>query len=237
MVAHWKVKGKTYPQRQDAVQWVEATLSPKMKNPPGTARRLDLSAEERAWRDEKNAERRLRRARRRMREKVRARELTRMGTLTYAENVQCREQVKADFERFARLMRRWLGQKQFRYVAVTERQKRGAWHIHFLTDRYLPQNTVARLWGHGWVSMNKVPHVNAACNYLVKYLAKGAADLSPHENLYWCSNGLLDVLVEWCQEFEHYEDAVSLLFALVGAEGYYWQAEEEPYWYVNNFSQ
>ena len=52
----------------------------------------------------------------------------RLFTLTYRENVLDREQVKEDFTRFVRLARRELG--EWAYVAVLERQDRGAYHIH-----------------------------------------------------------------------------------------------------------
>jgi hypothetical protein len=58
----------------------------------------------------------------------------RLFTLSYRENVIDRERVKQDFWRFLRLVRKgWGGLKgipEWKYVAVTEQQERGAFHIH-----------------------------------------------------------------------------------------------------------
>lgn len=52
----------------------------------------------------------------------------RLFTLTYRENVQDRQRVRADFQRFLRLVRKVY--PHWQYVAVLERQDRGAFHIH-----------------------------------------------------------------------------------------------------------
>jgi len=61
-------------------------------------------------------------------------EADRLFTLTYRRNEQDREQVKADFKKFLRLVRKgWKGQggiPDWHYVAVLELQDRGAYHIH-----------------------------------------------------------------------------------------------------------
>lgn len=71
-----------------------------------------------------------------------------MWTLTYRENVTDREQVLRHLKEFARRVRGVL--PGWKYVAVLERQKRGAWHIHLAThalDKYvLQRGVVVKSW-------------------------------------------------------------------------------------------
>jgi hypothetical protein len=73
------------------------------------------------------------RARRNMRLRCKGMGLDVLGTLTYRENVQDRDRVLADWKEFVRRLRRVL--PSFAYVAVLEKQKRGALHIHFACRR------------------------------------------------------------------------------------------------------
>lgn len=51
----------------------------------------------------------------------------RMITLTYRENMQDKARLKCDFDSLRRRLGALGG---FQYVAVAERQQRGAWHLH-----------------------------------------------------------------------------------------------------------
>lgn len=73
------------------------------------------------------------RARRVMRQRCKGMGLDVLGTLTYRENVQDRERVLSDWKEFVRRLRRVL--PSFAYVAVLEKQKRGALHLHFACRR------------------------------------------------------------------------------------------------------
>lgn len=73
------------------------------------------------------------RARRVMRQRCKGMGLDVLGTLTYRENVQDRDRVLADWKEFVRRLRRVL--PSFAYVAVLEKQKRGALHLHFACRR------------------------------------------------------------------------------------------------------
>ncbi|TDY52721.1 hypothetical protein BX592_1043 [Paraburkholderia rhizosphaerae] len=50
-----------------------------------------------------------------------------MITLTYRENMQDKTRLKRDFDSLRRRLGALGG---FQYVAVAERQQRGAWHLH-----------------------------------------------------------------------------------------------------------
>lgn len=73
------------------------------------------------------------RAKRQMRRRCKALGLDVLGTLTYRENVQDRARVLRDWKEFVRRLRRVL--PGFAYVAVVEKQKRGALHLHFACKR------------------------------------------------------------------------------------------------------
>lgn len=66
---------------------------------------------------------------------------------------------------------------KIKYLAVIEFQERGAVHYHVLSDiPYIPQKTLQELWGHGFVYINKVQHVDNIGAYIVKYMTKDTSD-------------------------------------------------------------
>lgn len=119
-------------------------------------------------------------------------------TLTYAENFQDVKQADKDFKAFIRKFKRVMKQKDFKYLAVREFQKRGAIHYHILTswkiDEYLAVNEeyikqleveIARdIWGHGFVDVKPLCRANSKHKkyngkpvdnvgaYLSKYMSK-----------------------------------------------------------------
>jgi hypothetical protein len=104
----------------------------------------DMNEREQEQRQAANWERAVRRAKQSIRWLCKQMAADRLFTLTYRANVEDREQVKADFKEFLRLVRkggfnyrtkggeirRAPPQKGWKYVAVLERQDRGALHIH-----------------------------------------------------------------------------------------------------------
>lgn len=102
------------------------------------------------FQQETNHERAVRRAKQQIRWLTKNMGADRLFTLTYRENVEDRERVRRDFKEFLRLVRkgftaltdvveegltvtkkvRYAPQENWLYVAVLERQERGAFHIH-----------------------------------------------------------------------------------------------------------
>lgn len=78
-----------------------------------------------------NRERAVRRAKQRVRHLSKAMIVNSLWTLTYRENVQDRELVLRHLKEFVRRAKRVLG--DWRYIAVLERQERGAYHVHLAT--------------------------------------------------------------------------------------------------------
>lgn len=90
-----------------------------------TRRRTD---EEQAERDEENRKRSTKRARQSVRHLVKCLFADHMLTFTYRENVEDRDRVARDWKEFVRLFR--LRYPEWHYLAVLEKQERGAYHIH-----------------------------------------------------------------------------------------------------------
>lgn len=98
-------------------------------------------------------------------------------TLTFRENVQDLEWANDQFKKFIqRLNYHVTGEKKavIKYVVVVEFQKRGAVHYHtlFFNLPYVPHDELEKVWGHGWVSINAIDHVDDLGAYLGKYMIK-----------------------------------------------------------------
>lgn len=108
-------------------------------------------------------------------------ENVRWVTLTYAENMQDRERLYKDFEKFWKRFLYYCKTHDIakpEYIAVAEPQGRGAWHMHLLIiwdgpAPYLHNDTVfSPLWGHGFTSIKAVKrNVDNFGAYFSAYLA------------------------------------------------------------------
>lgn len=120
-----------------------------------------------------------RRARSRLRQLVLSANADHLLTLTYRENVTDLKQASHDLSRFNRAVRTHL--PGWMYVAVPEKQKRGAWHWHLAVVGRQDVVLLRKLWRHvvgeGNIDVQKPkPGVNrrlSIVKYLGKYLAKG----------------------------------------------------------------
>ena len=128
---------------------------------------------------EDNKDRAVRRARSTMRKKILAFGLDHMLTLTYRENITDFQTASNDLGRFLRLLKRHL--HDFHYIAVPERQERGAWHWHLALKGRQDVALLRQVWrkvvGEGNIDVQK-PKAGqnqrlALVKYLSKYLAKG----------------------------------------------------------------
>lgn len=121
----------------------------------------------------------------------------RMITLTYRENMVDKARLKKDFD----ALRRRLGKVQsFQYVAVAERQKRGAWHLHVAVKGRQNYRVLRSIWrsvvgeNNGNIDVRNpfrekgLRHKLAS--YLSKYITKDFADHALNEKRYWTSRGV-----------------------------------------------
>lgn len=95
-------------------------------------------------------------------------------TLTYAENMTDTERLYADFKKFNMRLKYYL-KRPYEYIVAMEPQGRGAWHAHLVLifkDKapYIPNEDMARVWGHGFTTTKKLDDVDNVGAYLTAYL-------------------------------------------------------------------
>lgn len=164
---------------------------------PGCYRGRALTDDELAVRRKANHERSVRRAKTMVRRKVKNVVAGGEGyflTLTYRENMQDYDRFLSDFEEFVSRVRDVF--PGFAYVAVAERQKRGAWHVHLVTNIHMDVRQWSELWGHGYVWIERARECRRAIRYITKYLQKAfEREEMAGKKRYLCSQGLLDDVV------------------------------------------
>lgn len=173
--------------------------------------------------DAENRDRSVRRARQIACQRIKAIKADRLLTLTYRENVKDRDRVVKDWQRFVRRVRKVQG---FEYVAVLERQKRGAYHVHVAIRGRQNYRVLRSVWlsivgpGMGNIDVRNpwreraLRHKLAA--YLSKYVGKGFEGEAPGARRVWCSEGIAVpertlLTVAWSSWPEIVAEAVQLL--------------------------
>jgi len=103
-------------------------------------------------------------------------------TFTYKENVTDIDLAWSDWHAFMKKMRRRFG--TLHALSVMEFQKRGAIHFHCIFFNLPPvveaqerkTRTIADLWGHGFVDIERIRSAKNVGAYVCKYLNKSADD-------------------------------------------------------------
>ena len=98
-------------------------------------------------------------------------------TLTYAENMQDRERLYKDFEKFMKKLKyAYKDVSSVDYLSVVEPQARGAWHMHVLLrfndidTVFLDGDELRRLWPHGFHTVKSLRDVDNIGAYVSAYL-------------------------------------------------------------------
>lgn len=98
-------------------------------------------------------------------------------TLTYAENMTDTVRLYRDNDKFMKRLRyKYKNISSIDYLNVIEPQERGAWHNHLLLrfndlDKiYIPNDEMAKIWGHGFVTIRSLKEVDNIGAYLSAYL-------------------------------------------------------------------
>jgi hypothetical protein len=108
-------------------------------------------------------------------------ERTSFLTLTTKENIQNRYEFNLLFDKFIKRLNYNIyhsKKRLIKYIAVLERQKRGAWHAHILlfSFPFIPHKELLTIWGLGAVRINKLNSLDDSSNagrYVAKYMEKG----------------------------------------------------------------
>jgi hypothetical protein len=80
----------------------------------------------------------------------------------------------------------------FTYLSIIEFQQRGAVHYHFLCNLpYIKTSEVEKIWGHGFIKINKIKNVTNLGAYVCKYLQKDIEDERLfNKKKYFCSENI-----------------------------------------------
>lgn len=92
--------------------------------------------------------------------------------------------TNVQFKKFIQRLRYWCKKNgkpdNFKYLAVIEFQdenKRGAVHYHLISNiGYIPHEELERIWGMGFIGINRIENVDNIGAYISKYMAKDLGD-------------------------------------------------------------
>jgi hypothetical protein len=185
-----------------------------------------------------NQDRAARRARSRLRQLILATRADHLLTLTYRGNVTDFERACEDLSKFVRVVK---GRKpDWTYIAVAERQKRGAWHWHLAVrgrqDVGLLRASWRRVVGDGNIDVAAARSSRHAAplalvRYLGKYLAKGfAEDRELNARRFRASLRIQVPTQSLALPLEFRGKAVAFaiqeLYRATGSVGFVWQADD-----------
>ena len=184
-------------------------------NPDRITRFKEEGVELTALEKQINHDRSIRRARQQIRFLAQKMQADRLLTLTYRAVIEDREKVKADFTRFIRLVRKgWKGVQGhpgWQYVAVLEKQERGAYHIHCAVHGWQMITLLRAAWykalgGQGNEKGECTPgqvnvtsprnggrrqwQVRQLAGYITKYLGETFTQMEAEKRRYWHSKDL-----------------------------------------------
>lgn len=208
-------------------------------------RQIDKPEQSEEDRAAANLARSVRRSRQRVRHTIKAMEADHMLTLTYRENMQDADKLKADYKRFVRMMVARF--PSWKYCAVRETQERGALHLHIAVKGRQPLNYIRTCWyiAIGGFADDKGENTKGAINvrapsrfsgrqgksvkwkveklagYLTKYLGKEFEGASEHHaKRYWHSKGIDGIEVQkfWLGS-TNFKDAIVECHNLVYGRG------------------
>lgn len=176
----------------------------------GPKKRIEeMEPELRQQKDEENRTRSIRRARQSIRWLVQSIEADHMVTLSYRENMQDIDRLKADYDYFRRLVQ--ARYPDWKYVCVVEKQDRGAYHLHIAVKGHQDLNYLRYCWykvlgcagATGESVMGQIDitkplgryrngtqytfHQDKLAAYLTKYMHKAFEEAEHHSKRYWAS--------------------------------------------------
>ena len=102
-------------------------------------------------------------------------------TLTFKDNVKDVDLANYEFKKFIqRLNYEVYGGKcnELKYTVVPEFQKRGAVHYHviFYNLPFIKADVIEKVWGNGFIKINKIDNIDNVGAYVCKYMVKDFDD-------------------------------------------------------------
>lgn len=123
---------------------------------------------------------------------------TKFMTLTFKDNIQDITYTNYEFNKFIKRLNFGLyhdKKQKLKYIAVWEKQKRGAIHYHiiFFDFPYINLKKLQEIWGHGFVKINKID-VDSKDNrgrYVSKYFSKDIDEKNYKQKAFFKSRNLI----------------------------------------------
>ncbi len=153
---------------------------------------------------ERNNEVAARRARQELRKRSKSIQANHMVTLTTKKNITDLDEFHALFKQWRRIMSKHAA---FHYVAVPERQTRGAWHLHVAMHGRPARQLAIRAWmkvcggkGKGYCHIRppkgagkfgKPWRQHELAGYISKYIGKDVGVSELNRKRYWSSRGIV----------------------------------------------
>lgn len=179
---------------------------------------------------EASVARAVRRAKAEVRRKVMAAGLNYLLTLTWRENMQDAAEADRAFRRFVVLVQRHI--PGWKYVAVRERQKRGAWHWHVAVEGWQDVVLLRRLWrevvGDGNIDVSRSRRGkwkrSSLASYLAKYITKHC-EVEFGKHRYRASRIVVPLVRRVIDGVVTVEDVIGILVREAGKVGYVWLSD------------
>ena len=115
-------------------------------------------------------------------------------TLTVKANEVDRNKMNDEFKKFIKRLKYHSKKDDIKYIAVIEKQKRGAIHYHVVIFNlpYIAKLDLQEIWRHGFVKINAIENYEDLGLYLIKYMTKDIeTERAENQKRYLCSNGLI----------------------------------------------
>jgi len=97
-------------------------------------------------------------------------------TLTFAEHITDVTQANYEWKKFIKRLNYYLGDKQayIKYSVVVEFTKKGRVHYHAILYNlpYIKAKDIEKVWGQGFIKINRIDRVDNAGAYVTKYMTK-----------------------------------------------------------------
>lgn len=145
---------------------------------------------------------------------------TKFVTLTFKENIEDVSYTNNEFAKFIKRLNYNLyktKKQQLKYIAVWEKQKRGAIHYHiiFFSFPYIVTSDLQKLWKQGFVKINKID-VDSKENrgrYVSKYFSKNVDVKDYKQKSFFKSQNLIQPKIRRFNSFEPIEIKENVLFS------------------------
>lgn len=114
-------------------------------------------------------------------------------TLTFKENIIDNKIANQEFKLFIKRLRYIY--KEFSYIAVVERQKRGAIHYHiiFFNLPFVDVKELYNLWGNGFIdvqSLSKIGNVGFYMTKVIDYMCKELTQRDKSQKIFFTSRNI-----------------------------------------------